>query len=149
VNLKKSNSIFKIININQLLVPVFVLFFGSSYAQLQDTSVINKFAKEIRASDLKNHLTELSSDKYAGRETGEEGQRLAATYLAQYYNNIGLKGFTIDYFQHYPISQEKAKESSISFDNKEFKFLEDYFFFPRFDAQELNASEVYFVGYGI
>lgn len=149
MNLKKSNSIFKIININQLLVPVFVLFFGSSYAQLQDTSVINKFAKEIRASDLKNHLTELSSDKYAGRETGEEGQRLAATYLAQYYNNIGLKGFTIDYFQHYPISQEKAKESSISFDNKEFKFLEDYFFFPRFDAQELNASEVYFVGYGI
>ncbi len=149
MNFNKSYFIIEAIKIKHVFILLFVLLNSSSFSQLLDTSVINIFAKEIKAEDLKSHLLELASDKYAGRETGEEGQRLAANYLAQYYNNTGLKGFTPDYFQHYPISQEKAKESSFSFQEKEFKFLKDYFFFPRFDAQELNASEVYFAGYGI
>lgn len=136
-------------NSQLIIIALSLLSYVNSFSQSIDTVIVAKYSKEIKAEDLKKHLVELASDKYAGRETGEEGQRLAAAYLADFYKNTGLTSLTEGYLQQYPISQEKAKESNITFENKKFNFLKDYFFFPRFDAQELNASEVYFAGYGI
>jgi len=137
--------------IKHRLFVFFLLLYstGFTFAKNSDTTIVNKYAKKITAHELKKHLTELASDKYEGRETGEKGQQLAANYLAEYYKSLSLLKLKDNYFQEYSILQERAKTSSIKFNDTYYTFLKDYYFFPRFEEQELNGSEIIFAGYGI
>ena len=56
----------------------------------QDIS--EKYASTITADDMRNKLTILASDEFGGRETGTEGQKKAAQFLENFYQNIGLTG---------------------------------------------------------
>jgi hypothetical protein len=56
----------------------------------QDIS--EKYASTITADDMRNKLTILASDEFGGRETGTEGQKKAAQFLENFYQNIGLIG---------------------------------------------------------
>ncbi|OUJ74680.1 M28 family peptidase [Hymenobacter crusticola] len=49
-----------------------------------------QYARRITPEVLRRHLTELASDAYQGRETGEQGGRLAADYLAVQFQKLGL-----------------------------------------------------------
>ena len=53
-------------------------------------SVKEKYANEIQADDLKEHLFLLSSDILEGRKTGEKGQKMAVNYLTAYYEHLKL-----------------------------------------------------------
>jgi len=53
--------------------------------------IVKKYALEINASDLKEHLYVLASDILEGRKTGEKGQKMASNYITAYYKNLGLK----------------------------------------------------------
>ena len=55
----------------------------------QDRQAV-KYGKTITVSDLKEHLYVIASDSMEGRETGEIGQKKAAKYIADYFENIGL-----------------------------------------------------------
>jgi hypothetical protein len=50
------------------------------------------FAATITPDLLRQHLTELASDAYRGRETGHPGQVLAAQYLSRQFEQLGLRG---------------------------------------------------------
>lgn len=58
-----------------------------SFAQ-QDWSV--NYANTIKAEDLKDHLSILSSDALEGRETGTRGQKMAAAYISYAFQQDGL-----------------------------------------------------------
>ena len=51
-----------------------------------------KFAKTIKAEDLKAHLSIIASDEYEGRETGKKGQKMAAKYIANHFQQLGFEG---------------------------------------------------------
>jgi len=53
--------------------------------RLLDDKVIYYYASLITKEDLKKHLKRLSSREFEGRRTGENGQKLAANYLENYY----------------------------------------------------------------
>lgn len=93
--------------IYKLLVFCIVL---SSKAYSQDFAKI--YAKTIKDCQLKRHLTYLSSDSLKGRDTGSEGQKLAGTYIAKFYEENGLLPFKINgidtYFQHYNLQRVKV-----------------------------------------
>lgn len=57
----------------------------------QEDAVRKKYAEEIQADDLKEHLYLLSSDILEGRKTGEKGQKMAVNYLTAYYEHLELK----------------------------------------------------------
>ncbi len=59
--------------------------------EINEDDIKNKFAAEIKADDLKEHLYILASDSLEGRRTGEKGQKMAANYITAYYKNLGLK----------------------------------------------------------
>ena len=48
------------------------------------------FGNTITAEEIKTLITMLASDSFQGRETGEPGQRLAATYIAAQMKAAGL-----------------------------------------------------------
>lgn len=79
-------------NIILLLLSLTILSCGSNKKiNINEDSVKNEFANEIKAEDLKEHLYIFASDILEGRKTGEKGQKMAANYLTAYYKNLGLK----------------------------------------------------------
>lgn len=70
----------------------------------QEDAVREKYASEIKADDLKEHLYLLSSDILKGRKTGEKGQKMAVNYLTAYYEHLELKAPAeyLDYTQTIP-----------------------------------------------
>lgn len=133
-----------------MLKILFFLFFFSCTLFAQSDKELIELSKSIKAEDLKKHLSVLASDAYEGRETGEYGQKIAAKYLSEFYeeNNIASLQDT-SYLQSYPILSERPKDAVIKVDGKSYKVNKDFYYFPRFETQELKASKIIFAGYGI
>ncbi len=70
--------------------------------QVSDDSTT--FAKTISKIDLQNIVYKLASNEFEGRKSGENGQKLAANYLADFYKKLNIKAAQGDdkYFQNIP-----------------------------------------------
>ncbi|MDH5367127.1 MAG: M28 family peptidase [Cyclobacteriaceae bacterium] len=89
-----------------LLLVIIIFSIGCDTAKHDDSVLL---------SDIETHLNYLASDSLKGRSFGTEGERLAAEYIADYFESIGLspKG-TEGYFQEFSVTpsnnpHEKAK----------------------------------------
>ena len=49
-----------------------------------------RYAQTITIEDLEKHLVFLTSDSLEGRETGKPGQKIAAQYIANHFESIGM-----------------------------------------------------------
>jgi len=109
-----------------------------------------RYASTITAEDLRGHLEILASDAFEGRETGEPGCEKAAAYISEYFKELGIPP-CVDgsYYQEYPLKRESSSKSTLIVGDKEFKFLDDFFFWLGFDSGELKPSDVVFMGFGI
>lgn len=109
------------------------------------------FGGQISQEELKKHLYIIASDAYEGRETGMEGQRKAAQYLDEYYASIGIKTQR----QIFPLKRLSFLASTCQLQTegasikKEFKFIEDFYFFSADKTQSIEVKDLVFVGYGI
>ena len=130
------------------LITYFLFGLTSSFAQ-QDSIAI-KYATTITQADLSKHLHIIASDEYGGRETGKESLTKAATYISNFYKEIGIPPIKdINYYQTYKVGLQDAKGVSITFNNKTFTQNKDFYTFPIYlENKQLNA-EIVFAGYGI
>ena len=122
-------------------------------AKLYDLPDPAPFAKGITAEDARVLLLELTSDAFGGRETGEEGQRLAAEFIAQQFKAAGLppKGDNNSYFQKIVLQKEPWNELLVKANDVEYKERTDFYTYPTYNPSQplMNFKEVVFVGYGI
>jgi len=67
-------------------------------------AISKNYAKTITQKDLKKLVYKLADDKFEGRKTGENGQKLAAKYLVNYYKKAGIKATNKEgnYLQNIP-----------------------------------------------
>ena len=72
--------------------------------KLQDNKSIYYYQSTITKEGLKKHLVKLTSDEFQGRKTGEEGQKLAANYIANFYKSLEIESPIAEgqYFQYIP-----------------------------------------------
>ncbi len=88
-----------------LFMSIVLLSCGTSKkVDINDDTLIIKYADKIKESYLKDHLNLLANDVFEGRKTGEKGQKLAANYIAGHYKHLGIKppkGYD-NYFQEIP-----------------------------------------------
>ncbi len=79
-------------------------------------SVKEKYATEIKADDLKEHLFLLSSDILEGRKTGEKRQKMAVNYFTAYYehHNLLAPGKYPEYIQRIPQEYFEGKSNGPS-----------------------------------
>ncbi len=110
-----------------------------------------EYMATIQESDLQKHLNILASDEYGGRETGTEGQKMAAEYIANHFKSLGLIGPVKDgknpYFQSFDLSKSNWETLEIANGKTTFKGFEDFFPYGNFSFSE--NVELVFVGYGI
>jgi Zn-dependent M28 family amino/carboxypeptidase len=57
----------------------------------KDETLVKHYLNTINTEDLKVHLEEISSDKYNGRMTGEEGHNQVCDYIRKYYVSQSIK----------------------------------------------------------
>jgi len=62
----------------------------SSQTEPSELDLLYPYTETITVDMLEGHLYELADDKYMGRDTGTEGERMAAAYLISQYEAMGL-----------------------------------------------------------
>jgi hypothetical protein len=113
------------------------------------------FANTITAEELKNYLTVLASDDFEGRETGTEGQRKAADFIAAHFKKLGLPALGDDQtcFQKIAFTAESWDNGQIelNINGQRYRHLSDFVSFPSVNANrpQFSARELIFLGYGI
>lgn len=111
------------------------------------------YSSVISVELVQDFVEVLASAEMAGRETGEEGQRKAADYIAGHFKAMGLPPVSDrkNYFQQVSLINESWKDVGIKVGEQEFKNRNDFYVFPGFnpDRPLTELKEVVFVGYGI
>jgi len=129
-----------------------LLFTGSVFfcdAQKNTDPVV--FGNSIKSEDCQKYLYHIAGPAFEGRETATPGQRLAASYIEDYFKTLGLKPGNKDSFQQaYPVYQDSLLSTAVHLNGESFELNKD------FDIHLSNAysvsfgvSEIVFAGYGI
>lgn len=119
-------------------------------------SVEVRYAATITAGELENHLTILASDEMEGRETGFDGQKMAAAYIVKQFKSFGIPEISSKelllpngYEQSFDLELKQPGGLSIKCDGASYEFLDDMLFFNK-EAQESKTFEnMLFAGYGL
>lgn len=93
----------------------------------QKTAKPDAYAKTITAADAKKHLYILAAPDMEGRETGTEGQRKAAAYIENYFQQLGLQpGSAAGYQQPYTLYQDSLLSTAIEVNGQPFQMDRDF-----------------------
>lgn len=124
----------------------------SNAVMITDTSDISvAIANTITASDMKDHLTILASDEFAGRETGYPGNDLASEYIAGHFNTLGLpKDDNGDYYQDVAFTFTTWTENKVTVNGNEYRGARDFIAWQDLTGDAtFETDEVIYLGYGI
>ena len=95
----------------------------------QDKTAI-KYAQTITAEDLETHLSILASDEYEGRETGKKGQKMAASYIAKYFESLGFEApVEGSYFQKFDLTESSIRSVYLRKDDDQKIGFEDFVYY--------------------
>ena len=110
-------------------------------------------ASTVTKEDLSNHLHVLASDEFEGRETGEKGGIMAAEYISDHFENLGLPAVGLEntYYQNVSFNKTGWNENQMIINGNKYKHLWDYMSFATMNEEmaAFNPSEVIFLGFGI
>jgi len=111
------------------------------------------YIETITAEDLRGLLTVIASDEYEGRETGTEGNKKAALYIADKFRKMGLPqiGHQYSYFQKVAFTSEMWTDIDMTVNGNKYRHLWDFYSYPtrNSDQPKIEGKEVVFIGYGI
>ncbi len=108
-----------------------------------------KYASTITAQDMRSKLSVLASDDFQGRETGTEGQKKAAEFLAKFYTDLGLTGpVNGSYYQKFNLYQTDWTDVYIKTKKGTQKNGETFVFRGNGDMQKEAKVATVFAGAG-
>jgi Peptidase family M28 len=128
------------------LIAVLFLFLIPAILFGQDAE---KYASVIDQKSLKENLSIIASDAMEGRLTGSRGQKMAAAFIADHFQRLGLtpinKG---SYYQPFSLYSYKQGEVSIKTKTGKYSTSTDVVFYGTADGGGEKELEVVFVGQG-
>lgn len=130
-------------------LAILLLLGSTTQVFAQKVAKPDAFAKTITAADAKKHLYTLASPDMEGRETGTAGQRKAAAYIENYFQQLGLQpGSSSGYQQPYTLYQDTLLGATVEVNGKAFELDKD--FTPGFNNIQatLKLGEVVVMGAG-
>lgn len=109
-----------------------------------------KFNSEITVDDLKESIYYLASDSLKGRQSGEEGNNLAAAYILDKFEKAGLQPLYDAGLQTFSLVAEAELEDGniVMLGERSFEAEKDFLPYA-FSANTTVEANVVFAGYGI
>ncbi len=114
-----------------------------------------EYALTITADDLSKHLHIIASDSMQGRDTGSEGQKMAADYIASQFFDSNLKPVIRSadglegYYQPVELVKKGWGEVYAETGTQRREFLKDFYILGNLNIGQPTQTEVVFAGYGI
>ena len=136
----------------KLFTALFLLISSGLLAQF--TAVSDQYARSIEVQAMKEHVFTLASKDFQGRETGTEGNKKAADYIASQLASFGIPPIPGDgdFFQEVTFSSIRWKEINLTVFGDSVEHLKDYLSIPQYfpvQSGPIEISAMTFLGYGI
>ena len=129
------------------LLPIFFLLI-TSLALSQENVVAKKYADLIKAEELKDNLTILASDALEGRYTGSRGQKMAAAFIANFFQEAGLEPpVNGSYYQPFKLYSVKSADAYLMVGDSRYENYSDMFYRGEYESARVK-TEIIFVGLG-
>src|SRR5216683_3434161 len=136
-----------------IIITVLVL----AVTAISQRSSRNAGSSAISESALRAHIKFLSDDRLEGRGTGARGGELAALYIAEQFEALGLKGAGAKGSFWQPVSLVGVKadpKTELRINGREkaeaFKFADEFVAFTGAQTEHVSVNtQLVFVGYGI
>lgn len=131
-----------------------LLLLISSGLHSQQLSVAEQYARTIESNAIRTHVFTLASKDFEGRETGTEGNRKAAQYIANQFASFDIPPIpgTENYFQNVAFTNVKWSDIKLTLSGSLVDHLRDYLSIPQyFPVQDkpIEIQSMIFLGYGI
>lgn len=128
------------------LIICFLILISSKSIQAQDAKAV-EYAATITADDLRRHLEYIASEEMMGRDTGSEGQKMAAKYIEDHFKEIGLEGpVSGSYFQVFNLASVSYPTVEFEVGRNKMKQFEDFVFIGDGDMRRRERADLVFVG---
>ncbi len=111
---------------------------------------VSKFGASITGNELKEHVKILSSDEFMGRETGREGEKMAAEYIINSFKKINLsvpKNTKNPFLQEFELHKNAWDKFLIIKDSDTLLIGQDFHISGMWPEND-TVMNVVFVGYG-
>lgn len=137
-------------------IIIIIIFISSCSLEKKDQSY-NNFDSEVNIENLIQTVNELSSEKYQGRLTGTDGNRMAMEYVINEFESYGLDYVEKigDYIQDYSqfvnfneaemIMEIVDKEGNIITQFVPYENYREALFYPECDNNDEGIVELYYV----
>ena len=134
------------------IATIFFLLISVFGAQAQE-DIMKKYAAEIDQEEMKEILTILASDALEGRETGKRGQKMAAAFIADYFQQIGLEPVVptengMSYYQKFELESSKPGKTYLSVNNITYSNGEELLYYGSANMSSPTKLQSVFVGTG-
>ena len=129
-----------------------LLLIGVLGAQAQE-DIMKNYASEIDQVEMKEILTILASDALEGRETGKRGQKMAAAFIADYFEQLGLQAVVptengMSYYQKFELESSNPGTTYLKADNTTYTNGKDILYYGTANMPEPVSLQSVFVGKG-
>ena len=123
-----------------------------SFAFAQN-EVMTEYANTITQEDLKELLTIIASDAMEGRETGERGQKMAAAFIADHFERLGLEAVvpTADgnsYFQKFNLERRSPGMTYIDMEGKKLENGTGTLYYGNYNSDKVVDLKTVYVADG-
>lgn len=131
---------------------IFLLFIGVLGAQAQE-DIMSKYAADIDQEEMREILTILASDALEGRETGKRGQKMAAAFIADYFQQLGLQPVVptkngMSYYQKFELESSNPGITYLKANNKSFSNGTEVLYYGTGNMTTAANLQSVFVGKG-
>lgn len=132
----------------------FILFLliGAFGVQAQE-DIMRNYASDIDQVEMKEILTILASDALEGRETGERGQKMAAAFIADYFERLGLKPVVptengMSYYQKFELESSSTGLTYLTSNDVTYSNGKDLLYYGSSNMEASTSGQSVFVGKG-
>lgn len=132
-------------------ILTFGLMLSCVIAWAQKDEVQLKYAETITVKDLRKRLEIIASDDFEGRETGQPGQKKAANYIKERFQEFGYQPIEKlgGYFQPFTLQLTYPDTVRLVVGKDSLKFLKDMYYFPGFGDMLIETEDLLYLGFGI
>lgn len=136
------------ITLRNPFIHLLLLVFTTAGVVAQDPVAL-RYGDQVSTDLLRENLTILASDAMEGRETGKRGQKMAAAFIKNHFEELGLQGPAKEgYYQPVPLYKLAVGKTYVTDGSRQYKHLKEVVYHGSADSNGEVQLPLVFAGLG-